>query len=342
MANFKWNTNDIINDFLTIKKQIKFNKNDDNMLLYCDLCRLKSLLKKYPKLYSKFCKNVYYLNFKRQYEKNFNKEFEYILNIIIDNIVSFRKLFGKISDINFDISIKSQLNDININVELVNSLMGFFKTYDSNLSLYFEQLYNNHNIDIEDFVYTECAGECINISSLNKQYINIYSKNIIPTSVHEVSHAYEFRIEKNIKSWIYDINLYNEVFAILITLIGDEYFQKTNYFLNAITDKVELLQTVYILANELYHELTNKMTNFCLSDFIYVYDANIAMALVEQYQCNPKEAKRNIDYYLNNNYVDLSNKLLRSIDIDLNRLYSGDYYFRYYRKTKESVKKLSL
>ncbi len=121
-------------------------------------------------------------------------------------------------------------------------------------------------------------------------------------------------------------------------LIGDEYLQNTDYYLSGIIDKIVFLQTVHTLANDINYELTHEMNNFSLFDFIYAYDANIALALVEQYQYNPKEAKRNIDYYLNNSAVNFSNKLLKSIDINLNRLYSGDYYFEYYQKTKNLVK----
>lgn len=338
MTKFKWNANDIRNDFLTIEKQMELHKNGDNILLYCDLCRLKSLLKKYPNLFARFCKNVSYPNCQIKYEKIFCKEFEHLLNIIIDNKANFKKLFGQISSMNFDINSKVHLNDIAINNKIVNHLRKFFKTYDSKLLLYFEKLYNNHNINIENFIYDECAAECVNISSLNKQYINIYSANILPSIIHEVAHAYEFRKEKKLGSWIYDINLYSEVFAIFITLIGDEYLQNTDYYLSGITDKVDFLQTVHILANDINYELTHEMNNFSLFDFIYAYDANIALALVEQYQYNPKEAKRNIDYYLNNSAVNFSNKLLKSIDINLNRLYSGDYYFEYYQKTKKLVK----
>ncbi|MCI9433939.1 MAG: hypothetical protein HFI86_01505 [Bacilli bacterium] len=342
MTNFKWNMMDIMDDFQMVNNKMALPKNSRNISLYCDVCRLKSLLKKYPKIYLKNFTKGYYPHLKRQYEKIFNKEFEYILNIIINNIVIFRKLFSKIANADFDMNVEIPLDTIAIDNELVNCLRSFFGNYNHNLLLYFEQLYNNHNINIEDFVYDEYAGECINISSLNKQYINIYSRNIVPDIIHEVSHAYEFRIEKDIKSWFYDINLYNESFAIITTLIGDEYFQGSNYFLSAIIDKFSFLQTIYILANNLYYELMHGMTNFSLSDFIYAYDANIAMALVEQYQNNPKEAKKNIDYYLNNSSTDFSNKLLKSIDIDLNRLYSGDYYLEYYKSTKETVKKLYL
>lgn len=338
MLNFYWDINKIKEDLNKIDAELSITK-ENNMNLFLDKLSLLGILSKLSNESEINYEKYYYSNKneknRKRFDCSFEQEIQKILNIIINNRHLLNNLFLNISKIRFkEFDKPIKISNI-LNEKSLKYISQFLQSYDQNLLNHFDYLYTNNYININDDDIGEYNGYCIIIDSIKKQYININSYNPLPVICHETAHAYESQINKSLKSWNYGINIYNEVFAIVITLLSNNFLLNTEYHNNSIVDQMEFLETVHILSKEIKRELNHNMENFVLNDFTYAYDANIALALSEQYLIDKKEGKRNIDYFINNCDVNFSNKLLKSVDIDLKKLYSGGYYLDYYKKVKK-------
>ncbi len=172
-----------------------------------------------------------------------------------------------------------------------------------------------------------------------KSYIKIninYPFYILPTIAHEFGHAYENLIPKEDSSWIYNVNIYEEVLAIYLALAFDDFIMQTDYYNQGKYDIHILAETILALAKDLRKCFVNGQLDNSdnITDFIHFYDANIALALFEQYKIDKENSKKNINYFIRNNDIIFSDELLKSVDIDLNRLYSGDYYKEFCKSYK--------
>ena len=343
MLNFNWNIDNMLSDLEELQK-LFYASNDETDKMFLVLDR-QEILKSLNILNYKT--NIFTLN--RQQDRKYQKLFETdfynnvmkIKNCIYDNKSDFDLLVNNISSLQLHNLKRENNKNPKIDIKYVNCISMFLKEYDYKLYKNFSDNYKNGYINICSLANNYYNGYCSSNSTNKKSYINIYKKNndlIMPTIVHESGHSFEYTLEKNDISWKYNINLYSEVFAILITLLFDNYLISTEYYEQSYADNCDFILTNYNLAHDLKTAKNVLKSNFCLNDLIYFYGSNIALSFLEQYNINCKEAKKNIDYFINNNDIIFSNQLLKDVDVDLDKLYSGEYYEKFCYKSKKLTK----
>ena len=219
----------------------------------------------------------------------------------------------------------------------------FLKQFDDKLYNYFNYIYSNEYINITSKKFDDYSGICTTLHTNKKSYIKIIADNpyyISPILLHEYGHAYENLIHKNDSYWFYNICIYMEVFPIFLALAFDDFIMHTNYYNQGKNDICNLITTTLLLASELKKYFTNvKLKNYDdVTDFIQFYGSNIALAFFEQYKIDKKSCNRNVNYFIENNDIVFSDNLLKSADIDLKRLYSGDYYKSFCYKQKRLIR----
>lgn len=329
--NLSWNKQNMYSEIKALR--LKFNSTTDEntkCLLCKDIYAYILLLKMKDINFFKF-DDIDFIKYKSIYEQNFEKEKDKLIKIIYNKYNNFSHLINHILNINIKLDNSIPNNNFIIDSNLLNYLKYFLKQFDSQLYNYFEYIYNNCYINViskQDAFYN---GHCTNMHTNKKSYIEIVAQRpyyILPTLAHEYGHAYENIIPKKDNSWIYNINIYMEVFSIFLSLAFNDFIMDTSYYNQGNYNICDLVETTFILASELKKYFINvKLEDYDnISNFIQFYDSNIALAFFEQYKINKKDAKENVNYFIHNNDIIFSDKLLKSVDIDLKRLYSGDYY----------------
>lgn len=329
--NLKWNINNMYSEIDKLKKKF-LNINDENKK--CIICRdihaymvlLNSIDVNIPDL-----KDIDLKKYENIYNRNFEFEKNKLIEKIYNNYDKFSQLINNINNMNVSLDNTIPKNNFIIDSKSLDYLKKFLSKYDKKLLNYFEYMYNNDYINInlkEDAFY---QGYCTNICINKKSYIDIIFSSpyyILPALIHEYGHAYENLISKHDAAWLYNVNIYAEVFAIYFGLSFDDFILDTNYCNQGNYNIFDLVKTTFILSNDLKKYFTDfKFDNYDdITDFIYFYDVNIALAFFEQYKIDKKSCKKNVNYFIRNNDILFSDALLKSVDIDLNRLYSGDYY----------------
>ena len=330
-----WNIQNMLNELKELEKRfVSSNDEYEKMLLALSRQTYVEMLD-----YKGYDTNVFKLSRweENKYKKNFKKDFKdtkYNLKEIINtNYDDFANLIynnsiNKISNIKID---KSSLNK-KMSVKCIKQ---FTKQFDIKLYNHFNYLYKNGYVEFSNYKNRYYNGACHSINCNNKGYLVIYKCDAVaPVLLHETSHSYEYLIDRKDKAWQYNVSLFSEVFAILMTLIFDDYLLNTECLQQSLVDRDDFLKTNIYLAKEL-----NKLEKFNqINDFMYLLNSNIAVAFLNQYNDSVKEAKRNINYFINNNDVCFSNDLLRSVDIDLDKLYKGEYFKEYNQKCKKLIK----
>ena len=341
--NLKWNNQNIYKELKDLKKMFDSEINNDKKysLIIDRQLYLILLQKQYTNLFK--LSNNDEKRYHNYFEYNFKLEQDKLKKIMKGNYDYFYKLIDSVSDL--DISLKNNIpnNNFVIDSKSIEHIKTFLQDFNYDLYLHFLDIYNSESINLKLKNNKFYNGFCININNNKKNYIELFASKpyyIIPTLVHEFAHTYENMIDKQNKSWLYNINMYMEVFPIFMTLIFDQYIIDTNYYNQGKHDTYDFIKTNFLLAQDLktyFNNLNFKDTDF-FTDFIYFYDSNIALAFLEQYNYNKNEAKKNINYFINHNDIYFSNQLLQSIDINLNKLYTGEYYKEFCSKQKRLIK----
>lgn len=337
--NIKWNEQNIINELKELEREYYAIENfSDRAIIAYTRQAYISILNGKSDIFPLENINEYYYYTQNQFEQQKNN----IAKIMTYERKKYFGLFNNMSNIKIK-KINIDKNNFVIDSKLIGHIKNFAKAYDINLYNHFNYIYNNGYINIATSKNGDYNGFCVCLNHNKKSYIFVFAKNnyyVAPVISHELGHSYEVTLDRKDKSWIYSLNIYNEVFAIFLELLFDKYIYNTKYYNQALSDYQDFFTTNYYMAGDLKNILKfnyQKSIDF-ITDFIYSYNSNIAIAFLEQYNIDKKEGKKNIDYFLHNYDLLYSDKLLQSVDIDLNKLYAGDYYSEYYKKVKKLIK----
>jgi hypothetical protein len=160
--------------------------------------------------------------------------------------------------------------------------------------------------------------------SLDKNYIEIYKKNLITdysTKVHELSHARVNSICNNPPKQFY------EVYPNFMELIFSDYLKENGFEKEAYNLKISFLNQIRNQLIELKYELhdyLNRPRKKSIDNFIFEYkyessrDMILALYLYDRYLLNPENTLIKIDYFILNLNKLSEDELLSILDFDKN------------------------
>lgn len=347
--NLKWNKQNIYSEIEALKQKFYTTTDENIRCLICNNIYAYILLLESIEI-NKIDINSFKLNdidlfkYKNIYEQNSEKEKNRFIKLIYSNYDAFFKLIQDEANMNVKPTNFKNSDYSIFDSKSLHYLKTFFNQYDFKMGNYFDYIYRSGYINIR-FVSedSEYNGICVTMCANKKSYLKIntnYPFYILPTIAHEFGHAYENLIPKEDNSWIYNVNIYEEVFSIYLALAFDDFIMQTDYCKQGKYDIHSLDETIFILAKDLRKCFINDQLGDSnnITDFIQFYGSNIALALFEQYKIDKVTSKKNVNYFIQNNDILFSDNLLKSIDIDLARLYSGDYYREFCNNYKRLIK----
>lgn len=345
--NLKWNKQNIYEEIEALKQKFNATTDENIKCLICNNIYAYIELLNSSDINSFKLNNIDLFKYKNIYEQNSEKEKIRLIKLIYSNYDTFFKLVNNEAKMKVKKTNFKNPNNFIFNSKSLNYLKNFFYQYDFKLGNYFDYIYRNGYININLKRDNEYQGFCITMFFNKKSYLQInanYPYYILPTIVHEFGHAYENLISKKDNSWIYNANIYEEVFSIYLALAFDDFIMQTDYYNQGKYNICDLSETTSIFAKSLKKCFIKDQFDDSdnITDFIQFYGANIALALFEQYKIDKVASKKNVNYFIQNNDILFSDELLKCIDIDLNRLYSGDYYREFCRDYKRLVKQKTL
>lgn len=334
--NLKWNKNNIYAELEQLKREFMTTKDENQKYnIFIDIVEYLRILNiSNPNFISKKDENKYNNLFKKRFQLEEIK-FE---NVILNKKNAFECLTNEIGQLKLNLTNNIPQNKFIVDTNIFKYINEFLGDFDFNLYKNFVDSYHNGYINLSFANSNFYNAYCININTNCKSYINLFIQKpyyIISPLIHELGHSYENLIAKKDSSWRHNLNIYTEVFAIFLTLTFDDFISSTRYHNYGKYDIYDFIKTNFSLSREL--KWCFKKNNFSLSqksDLMYFYGSNIALALFEQYKIDKMESKKNINYFIQNNDVIFSDELLKRIDIDLDKLYCGDYYKEFCQKQK--------
>lgn len=335
----EWNIYNILDELKKLEKYFYICDNEeDKIKIILSINKYLELLKikKYDLSKLKFNKRINN-EYTEKLINNLNENLIVADNQVKNNIRDFKKLINSINKLNIKFNtIYIDYEDLNMPLS-IDYICKFLSEFKSDLYEHFNDVFKNNYINFFNKECKDYSGACYYIPSNNKNYINIYSEGnykIAPSIVHELGHSYENNYLKSNKLWLHNISLYSEVFSNFLCLLFDQYLKDTKCFYQGLIDNNSFITTCYNLSNDLTEYIySGEYKNIDeLYDFIFLLGGNIALAFLEQHNINKKEALKNIDYFLEKNDSDFSNHLLKSVDIDIKKLYSATYLNEYAAK----------
>ena len=212
--------NIFLNDLkLVIDKYQNSNSNEEKKLYYKDYTVLRELLLTYLDSDT----NIPYINKIEEYDKELDKEKEYITKEIylnrelLSNIYSI--ILDKISNFNMEEDYFQEVNN-----EL---FIDFFKSFD-NMDTLYQELLNNNGLQInEDYT----VPTTLNFESINKNYILLPPNKEIESLPHEMGHIYQNQLVRKDNYFI------EEFLSILMELLFMDYYSNINYDFRCRIDK---------------------------------------------------------------------------------------------------------
>lgn len=344
--NLKWNINNMYSEIDELKQKFYATTDENKRCIICRDIYAYTWLLESTAFNSPNLSDIDLMNYKNVYDKNFEIEKNRLIEIIYSNYASFFKLIQDEAKMNVKATNFKKPNNFIIDSKSLDYLKNFFNEYDFKIGNYFDYIYCNDYINIGSLSNvrflsgdSEYSGICVSMCTNKKSYLRIntnYPFYILPSIVHEFGHAYENLISKKDNPWAYNINIYEEVLAVYLALAFDDFIIQTDYYNQGKYDIHILAEIILVLAKDLRKCFINDQLDNLdnITDFIQFYGSNIALAFFEQYKIDKKSCKKNVNYFIRNNDILFSDALLKSVDIDLNRLYSGDYYKEFCKSYK--------
>ncbi len=327
--------NIFLNDLkLIIDKYQNSNSNEEKKLYYKDYKVLRELLLTYLDSDT----NIPYINKIEEYDKELDKEKEYITKEIylnrelLSNIYS--KILDKISNFNMEEDYFQEVNN-----EL---FIDFFKSFD-NMDTLYQELLNNNGLQInEDYM----VPTTLNFESINKNYILLPPNKEIESLPHEMGHIYQNQLVRKDNYFI------EEFLSILMELLFMDYYSNINYEVSSIMKNKFLYNLFFLLLNtssqlELMNRYPDAFTNMNLKEeyrvefnsinlfssnnskeelYLQYYGIGFILAIYYYYKYKENNDFNEIKNFIIN-YKDKSlDELLNNIDINLIDRFMNEYF----------------